>query len=66
MKGIYRYFGLELSESTREAMHAYLDRHPRTGDRVHSYSLGQFGLPAADQRKRYEAYCARFDIPPES
>jgi hypothetical protein len=66
MEGIYRYFGLELSESTREAMRAYLDRHPRTGDRVHSYSLGQFGLCAADQRKRYEAYCTRFDIPPES
>lgn len=66
MEGIYRHFGLELSESTREAMRAYLDRHPRTGDRVHSYSLGQFGLSAADQRKRYEAYCARFDIPPES
>jgi len=66
MEGIYDYFGLELSESTREAMQAYLGRHPRTGDRVHSYSLGQFGLSAADQRKRYEAYCARFDIPPES
>jgi hypothetical protein len=66
MEGIYRYFGLELSESTREAMRAYLDRPPRTGDRVHSYSLGQFGLSAADQRKRYEAYCARFDIPTES
>ncbi len=66
MEGIYRYFGLELSESTREAMHAYLNRHPRKGDRVHSYSLGQFGLSAADQRKRYQAYCARFEIPPES
>ncbi len=66
MEGIYRHFGFELSESTREAMQAYLDRHPRTGDRVHSYSLGQFGLSAADQRKRYEAYCARFDIPQES
>jgi hypothetical protein len=47
-------------------MRAYLDRHPRAGDRVHSYSLGQFGLSAADQRKRYEAYCERFDIPSES
>jgi len=66
MEGIYRYFGLELSESTREAMRVYLDRHPRAGDRVHSYSLEQFGLLAADQRQRYEAYCARFDIPRES
>ena len=66
MKGIYRYFGLELSESTREAMRVYLDRHPRAGDRVHSYSLEQFGLSAADQRERYQAYCERFDIPPES
>ncbi len=66
MERIYHYFGLELSESTGEAMRVYLDRHPRAGDRIHSYSLGQFGLSAADQRKRYEAYCARFDIPPES
>ncbi len=66
MEGIYRYFGLELSDSTREAMRAYLDRHPRAGDRVHSYSLEQFGLSAASQRMRYQAYCARFDIPPES
>jgi hypothetical protein len=66
MEGIYRYFGLELSESTRQAMRVYLDRHPRAGDRVHRYSLEQFGLSAAEQRKRYEAYCARFDIPRES
>jgi len=66
MEGIYRHFGLELGESTREAMRAYLDSHPRAGDRVHSYSLGQFGLSAADQRRRYEAYRTRFEISPES
>ena len=66
MEGIYRHFGLELGESTREAMRAYLDRHPRAADRVHSYSLEQFGLSAEGQRKRYEAYCERFDIPSES
>ena len=66
MEGIYRYFGLELSESTREAMRNYLHRHPRSGNRIHTYSLEQFGLSEANQRKRYEAYCARFDIPPES
>jgi hypothetical protein len=65
MEEIYRYFGLELSDSTRDAMRVYLDRHPRAGDRVHSYSLEQFGLSAADQRERYQAYCARFGIPPE-
>jgi hypothetical protein len=64
--GIYRHFGLELGESTREAMRAYLDRHPRAGDRVHSYSLEQFGLSAESQRERYEAYCTGFDIPRES
>ena len=47
-------------------MRAYLDRHPRAADRVHSYSLEQFGLSAEGQRKRYEAYCERFDIPSES
>lgn len=66
IEGIYRHFGLELSDATREAMRTYLRRHPRAGDRVHGYSLEQFGLSAADQRKRYEAYCARFAIPPES
>jgi len=66
LEGLYRYFGLEFSESTREAMRVYLNRHPRSSDRVHSYSLGQFGLSAADQRKRYQGYCERFDIPRES
>jgi hypothetical protein len=66
IEGIYRHFGLELSESTREAMRTYLHRHPRSGNRIHTYSLEQFGLSEANQRKRYEAYCARFDIPPES
>ena len=60
------HFGFELGGSTREAMRAYLERHPRSGDRVHSYSLGQFGLTAEDQRERYEAYCTGFDIPRES
>jgi hypothetical protein len=66
MQEIYRYFGLALDESTREAMRIYLDRHPRAGDRVHTYSLEQFGLSAAEQRERYAAYCARFDISRES
>jgi hypothetical protein len=66
MEAIYCHFGLELSESTRDAMRAYLKRHPRAGSRVHSYSLGQFGLSAADQRKRYEEYYSRFAIPEES
>ncbi len=66
MEEIYGYFGLDLSESTRAAMRVYLDRHPRAGDRVHSYSLEQFGLSAADQRERYQTYCERFQIPPES
>ncbi len=63
---IYRHFGLALSGSTRDAMRAYIDLHPRAGKRVHSYSLEQFGLSAAEQRERYQAYCARFDVPPES
>jgi len=65
MQRIYDYFGLELRPSVREAMRVYLGRHPRAGDRVHSYSLEQFGLSAAEQRKRYEAYCTRFGIEPE-
>ncbi len=65
MEKIYSYFGLELSESTQKAMRAYLDR-PRAGNRVHSYSLEQFGLSPKNQRKRYEAYCKRFDIAAEN
>lgn len=66
METIYRHFGLELSAPTREAMRAYLARRPRAGDRVHRYSLQQFGLREVEQRERYQAYCARFDIPSES
>ncbi len=66
MESIYRHFEIDFSESTRAAMQVYLDRHPRAGDRVHSYSLEQFGLSAAGQRGRYEAYCARFGIQSES
>ncbi len=63
---IYHHFGLDLLESTKESMRSYLARHPRAGDRVHSYSLGQFGLDPAAQRKRYQSYCDRFEIAREA
>jgi hypothetical protein len=66
MERIYLHFGFGFSASTREAMRAYLARPPRASERVHRYSLEQFGLREVDQRERYEAYCARFDIPSES
>ncbi len=65
MERIYRHFGLELTDSTKQAMAGYLARHPSSGDRVHSYSLEQFGLTPQGQRKRFEAYCDRFEIAKE-
>jgi hypothetical protein len=63
---IYCYFALDLSDSTRDAMRTYLERHPRAGDRVHHYSLEQFGLDPARQRKHFEEYCTRFEIHAEA
>ena len=55
-------FGFELDDSTKQAIRDYLARHPRAGDRVHRYSLEQFGLSPVEQRKRYADYCDRFEI----
>jgi hypothetical protein len=63
---IYGHFALDLSDSTRGAMRTYLERHPKAGDRVHRYSLEQFGLDPAMQRKRFEEYCARFEVRAEA
>lgn len=59
---IYHHFDLALSDSTKDAMSRYLVRHPRAGDRVHRYSLEQFGLSPSSVRRRFEAYCDRFEI----
>jgi len=62
IEGIYDYFGLDLGDTTRDAMRSYLALHPKAGDRAHRYSLEQFGLDPEAERKRFEEYCTRFEI----
>jgi hypothetical protein len=66
IEGIYDYFDLDLSDATRAAMRSYLERHPKAGDRVHRYSLEQFGLDPVTERRRFEEYYARFEIRAEA
>ena len=65
VRGIYRYFRRELSPEAVEAMLAFIARHPKDKGGVHRYSLQQFGLDPATERRAFQAYTDYFGVLPE-
>jgi len=66
LERLYGSLGLELDETARGAMQAYVAAHPQSRDRRHRYSLGQFGLREAEVRERFKGYVERYGVEPEA
>ena len=62
---IYGHFGLDLSDTARQRMEAYLVAHPKDEFGVHRYSLEAFGLEAESVNAAFKGYRERFGIEPE-
>ncbi len=62
---LYGQLDLVLSDEARGAMERYVREHPQHPERVHRYSLEQFGLREDEVRERFAPYCERFGIEPE-
>lgn len=62
VRGIYGHFGLRLTQDAEARMRSFLARHPKDRHGTHAYSLGAFGLEAAEETERYAAYRDRFAL----
>lgn len=66
VRGIYRHFGLLLTEETETSMRAYLASAPRHKHGIHRYSLEQFGLDRRRLERRFGPYVEELGITPET
>jgi hypothetical protein len=65
IRRIYAHFGLAFSAEAEARMSRYLAANPKDGKGAHRYALGEAGLDAATERKRYAAYQEHFRVPDE-
>lgn len=63
---VYAALDLDFTDVARAGMERYAASHPQHPQRVHRYSLGQFGLRNEDVVARFADYVERFDIAPET
>ncbi len=61
---IYAAFDLELSDTSRAAMQAYMDANPRSSRPTHDYDIGTQDEIALE-REAFAAYVEYFDVPAE-
>ncbi|MFJ4099693.1 sulfotransferase family protein [Amycolatopsis japonica] len=63
VEGVYRHFGLPLSDAARDAM-TVVHAESRSGERkpVHRYDLADFGLTAGEVDERFSSYRAAYDL----
>ena len=66
VRDIYRYFQRELSPEAAKAMRLFIARHPKDKCGVHRYSLEQFGLDPATERRHFRTYTDYFGVVPEN
>jgi hypothetical protein len=62
---IYEHFDLELTEAAATAMQRFLRATPKHKGGVHRYSLEEFGLNPAEEKRRFQFYLDFFGIEPE-
>ncbi|PIU52338.1 MAG: sulfotransferase [Deltaproteobacteria bacterium CG07_land_8_20_14_0_80_60_11] len=65
VRRIYTHFDLELSAAAEMAMERFLLANPKNKGGVHRYSLEEFGLNPAEERRRFQFYLDFFGIEPE-
>jgi hypothetical protein len=66
VKGIYRHFGLGITDEVLGQMRGYLANNPKDKHGVHRYSLEAFGLDAETVTRRFKRYTGQFGIASES
>jgi Sulfotransferase family len=66
IRRLYEHFGLALSGEAEARMARYLAANPKDGQGTHRYALGEAGLDAAGERRRYAAYQEHFRVPDEA
>jgi Sulfotransferase family len=59
VRNIYDYFGLELSDTTRERMQVWIAARPTTKHGEHRYRLEDFGITAPQVRDQFADYRSR-------
>jgi hypothetical protein len=62
---LYAHFDLELTPAAESAMQQFLRANPRNKGGVHRYSLEEFGLNPAEERRRFQFYLDFFGLEPE-
>jgi hypothetical protein len=65
VRRIYAHFDLELTGAAERAMKGFLLANPKNKGGVHRYSLEEFGLDPAEERRRFQFYLDFFGIEPE-
>ncbi|HBG04426.1 MAG TPA: sulfotransferase [Geobacter sp.] len=65
VRGIYRHFNRELTAEAKDAMQLFIASHPQAKAGTHRYSLQQFGLDPAAERRNFQEYMDYFGVVPE-
>jgi hypothetical protein len=60
---VHDFVGWPLDGKSIDRIQAFLQANPKNKHGVHRYSLAQYGLSRAEELRRYQGYCERFDIP---
>ncbi len=63
---LYEHFDLELTPAAKRAMQQFLGANPKNKEGVHRYSLEEFGLDPAEERRRFQFYLDFFGLEPET
>lgn len=63
--GVYERLGLELSQSAKAAMAAYLEKKPKDKHGTHDYGFDETGFDRDVERRRFEEYMRRYAVPAE-
>ena len=66
IKRLYQHFGLEFSEQAEGAMRRFMAANPKDKGGVHRYSLEEFGLEPALEKRRFQFYLDFWGIEPET
>lgn len=64
--GLYRHFGLSLSDEAASAMRRLVTEQPRGGYGRHAHRFTDYGLDPVREARRFRDYVQRFRVEPET
>ncbi len=62
LERVYEELGWTFGDETRTRVTDYAAKKPKDARGVHRYSLGEVGLDADEERKRFRFYCDRYGV----